>query len=124
MSGSRCGWTQSQPDPLLRFALITEPELELSVDIDTDHLHAFGAREGFTDVTVTGGHYRLHRTSDVTLRDPDGRGLLTLEDLRYSTLPDLFATTRERTTSTSPSTSPCPPTSASSAGAPVSAPAA
>ena len=85
---------QSQPDPLLRFALITEPELELSVDIDTDHLHAFGAREGFTDVTVTGGHYRLHRTSDITLRDPDGRGLLTLEDLRYSTLPDLFAITR------------------------------
>ena len=24
------------------------------------------------------------------MRDPDGRGLLTLEDLRYSTLPDLF----------------------------------
>ena len=85
---------QSQPDPLLRFALVTEPELELSVDIDTDDLDGFGAREGFSNVSVTGGHYRLHRTSAITLRDPDGRGLLTLEDLRYSTMPDLFRVVR------------------------------
>ncbi|GAA2114818.1 hypothetical protein GCM10009843_03560 [Nocardioides bigeumensis] len=85
---------ENQPDPLLKFALITEPELELSVDIVTDELDSFGAREGFTNVRVTGGHYRLHRTSAITLRDPDGRGLLTLEDLRYSTLPDLFAVVR------------------------------
>ena len=85
---------QSQPDPLLRFALVTEPELELSVDIDTDDLDGFGAREGFSNVSVTGGYYRLHRTSAITLRDPDGRGLLTLEDLRYSTMPDLFRVVR------------------------------
>ena len=81
---------KNQPDPLLRFALVSEPELALSVDIATNKVQAFDAREGFTDVRVTGGHYKIHRDALITLRDPDGRGLLTLEDLRYSTLPDLF----------------------------------
>ena len=30
------------------------------------------------------------------MRDPDGRGALTLEDLRYSTLPDLFRIVHRR----------------------------
>uniref|UniRef100_UPI003561BEBE hypothetical protein n=1 Tax=Nocardioides sp. TaxID=35761 RepID=UPI003561BEBE len=79
-----------QADPLLRVALVSQPQLDLEVDIQTDSLPSFDARQGFTDIEVTGGHYRIHREQQITMRDPDGRGLLTLEDLRYSTLPDLF----------------------------------
>ena len=80
----------NEPDPLLRVALVSQPVMDLSVDIDKTSLTAFDARQGFTDVRVTGGRYRIHREQVITMRDPDGRGLLTLEDLRYSTLPDLF----------------------------------
>ena len=83
----------TQPDPLLRVALVGRPVLDLSVDIDTDALSEFTARQGFTAVDLTGGHYRIHRDQQITMRDPDGRGVLTLEDLRYSTLPDLFRVT-------------------------------
>ena len=85
---------QDQHDPLLRFALVSKPTLALSVKVATPSLSPFDAREGFTDVDVTGGHYAVDRTDAITLRDPDGRGVLTLEDLRYSTLPDLFGFTR------------------------------
>ena len=44
---------------------------------------------------MTGGHYRLSREQEITMRDPDGRSVLTLEDLRYSTLPDLFRITTD-----------------------------
>src|SRR5680860_1322988 len=81
---------ENQPDPLLQVALVSQPELELNVSIDNDEVSPFSARQGFTDVKVTGGSYKIDRTADITLRDPDGRGLLTLEDLRYSNLPDLF----------------------------------
>ncbi|RYC14574.1 hypothetical protein [Nocardioides zhouii] len=79
-----------EPDPLLRVALVSQPVMDLSVDIDKTGLTAFDARQGFTDVGVTGGRYQIHRDQVITMRDPDGRGVLTLEDLRYSTLPDLF----------------------------------
>ncbi len=85
-----------QSDPLLKVALVSQPQLDLTVDIDTPAspgIDAFMARQGFTEVRVTGGHYQIHRDQDITLRDPDGRSLLTLEDLRYSTLPDLFRIT-------------------------------
>ena len=81
---------ENQPDPLLRVAMVSQPVMDLAVDIQTPDLAAFGARQGFTELDVTGGHYRLHRDREIVMRDPDGRGLLTLEDLRYSTLPDLF----------------------------------
>ena len=87
---------EGQSDPLLKFALVSEPQLALTVDVANDDVAAFDAREGFTDVEVTGGRYNIDREALITLRDPDGRGLLTLEDLRYSTLPDLFRI--ERTT--------------------------
>ena len=80
----------AQPDPLLRVALVNQPVLDLAIDIETPDLTSFPARQGFTAVNVTGGTYRVHREQKITMRDPDGRGLLTLEDLRYSTLPDLF----------------------------------
>ncbi|MFC5010397.1 beta strand repeat-containing protein [Nocardioides plantarum] len=83
----------TQTDPLLRVALVSQPVLDLSVDIDTTSLAPFTARQGFTEVSVTGGHYRAHRDQVITMRDPDGRSLLTLEDLRYSTLTDLFRIT-------------------------------
>ena len=79
-----------QADPLLRVALVSQPQLDLEADIQTDRLPDFDARQGFTAVEIDGGHYRLHREQKITMRDPDGRGLLTLEDLRFSTLPDLF----------------------------------
>ncbi len=84
---------RTQTDPLLRFALVSQPELTLDVTVAQPDVAPFTARQGFTDVRVTGGHYQVRRTEDITLRDPDGRGLLTLEDLRYSTLPDLFRIT-------------------------------
>lgn len=84
-----------QPDPLLRVALVSQPVLDLAVDIDTDQLTPFTGRQGFTAIDVAGGHYRIHRDQTITMRDPDGRGVLTLEDLRYSTLPDLFRITTE-----------------------------
>ncbi|MDO9455448.1 calcium-binding protein [Nocardioides sp.] len=83
----------AETDPLLRVALVSQPVLDLSVDIDTDDLAPFSARQGFTALDVTGGHYRVHRDQQITMRDPDGRGVLTLEDLRFSTLPDLFRVT-------------------------------
>ena len=81
---------ETQDDPLLRTQLVGQPVMDLSVDIDTAALAPFDARQGFTKVTMAGGHYRLHREQTITMRDPDGRGVLTIEDLRYSTLPDLF----------------------------------
>ena len=84
---------RTQTDPLLKFALVSQPQLTLDVSVTKADVAPFTARQGFTDVRVTGGHYQVRRTEDITLRDPDGRGLLTLEDLRYSTLPDLFRIT-------------------------------
>ncbi|HYH34661.1 MAG TPA: calcium-binding protein [Nocardioides sp.] len=84
---------RSQEDPLLRTQLVSQPVMDLVVDIDTDDLAGFDARQGFTEVEVSGGHYRIHREQTIRMRDPDGRGVLTLEDLRYSTLPDLFSAT-------------------------------
>ncbi len=86
---------ENQPDPLLRVALVSQPTMDLSVDIDSDSVTRFGARQGFTEIDVTGGHYRLSREQEITMRDPDGRSVLTLEDLRYSTLPDLFRITTD-----------------------------
>ncbi len=83
----------AQTEELLRVALVGRPVFDVSVDIDTDDLPPFSARQGFTDIDVTGGQYRIGRTQRITMRDPDGRDLLTLEDLRYSTLPDLFQVT-------------------------------
>ncbi|HET6627194.1 MAG TPA: hypothetical protein VFG63_12470 [Nocardioidaceae bacterium] len=85
-----------QPEVLLQFALVSEPELELSIAVADDDIAPFPARQGFTDIEVTGGSYTIDRRADITLRDPNGRGLLTLEDLKFSTLPDLFRI--ERTT--------------------------
>ena len=71
--------------------------MDLEVDVDDRPASPrFDARQGFTEVRVTGGRYRVHREQTITMRDPDGRGVLTLEDLRYSTLPDLFRFTVER----------------------------
>ncbi|MGK2876297.1 MAG: hypothetical protein ACSLEW_11765 [Nocardioides sp.] len=80
----------SEQDPLLRTALVSQPVLDLSVSIDTAELDPFEARQGFTQVRVSDGHYRIDRDQSITMRDPDGRSLLTLEDLKFSTLPDLF----------------------------------
>ncbi|GAA4668492.1 calcium-binding protein [Nocardioides nanhaiensis] len=80
----------SQDDPLLRTALTSQPVMELVVDVRKPEVDPFGARKGFTELEVTGGTYAVHREQTITMRDPDGRSLLTLEDLRYSTLPDLF----------------------------------
>ena len=80
----------SQDDPLLRTALTSQPVMELVVDVRKPEVEPFGARKGFTELDVTGGTYAVHREQTITMRDPDGRSLLTLEDLRYSTLPDLF----------------------------------
>ena len=88
----------TQTDPLLRVALVNQPRLDLSVDVDTAQVTAFPARQGFTEVAVEGGHYRAHRDQVIDMRDPDGRSLLTLEDLRYSTLPDLFRVTTQANT--------------------------
>jgi hypothetical protein len=81
---------EDQTDPLLQFALISEPELELIVQVDTQSITAFAASQGFTELDVTGGSYTVDRAIDITLRDPNGRGELTLEDLMFSTLTDLF----------------------------------
>lgn len=83
----------AQPDELLRFALVSDPQLELTVDID-GAVADFGARQGFTEVELTNGTYAIDRTSLLTLRDPNGRGILTLEDLRYSNLVDLYRVER------------------------------
>ena len=108
----------SQDDPLLRTQLVSQPVMDLVVDIRTDQLTGFDARQGFTEIKVSGGHYRIHREQTIKMRDPDGRGVLTLEDLRYSTLPDLFTidTVADEdgtpsTASTSPSASRSPPRS-------------
>lgn len=85
----------TQTDPLLRVGLVSQPELDLAVDIDTDALSPFTGRQGFTAIDLPGGHYRIHRDQRIKMRDPDGRGVLTLEDLRYSTLPDLFHVTTD-----------------------------
>ncbi len=85
----------SQDDPLLQFALVSQPVLDYSVTVEDSSVGAFDAQQGFTNVDVTGGHYRLSRSALITMRDPDGRSLLTLEDLRYSTLPDLFRIERD-----------------------------
>ncbi|SDD29799.1 calcium-binding protein [Nocardioides lianchengensis] len=79
-----------QQDPLLRTALVSQPVMDLSITVDTDDIHGLDARQGFTRLDVTDGHYRIERDQRITMRDPDGRSLLTIEDLRYSTLPDLF----------------------------------
>lgn len=80
----------TQDDALLRTALTSQPVMELVVDVRKPDVDPFGARKGFTELDVTGGTYAVHREQTITMRDPDGRSLLTLEDLRYSTLPDLF----------------------------------
>jgi hypothetical protein len=84
---------EDQDDPLLRVALVGQPVMELEADVENTSLAPFTARQGFTEVDVTGGRYRIHRDQVIRMRDPDGRGVLTLEDLRYSTLPDLFDVT-------------------------------
>lgn len=80
----------AQEDPLLRTALVSQPVMDLAVTVDTEGISGLDARQGFTRLDVTDGHYRIQREQRITMRDPDGRSLLTIEDLRYSTLPDLF----------------------------------
>lgn len=80
----------TQEDPLLRTALVSQPVMDLKVTVYTDDIHGLDARQGFTRLDVTDGHYQIQREQRITMRDPDGRSLLTIEDLRYSTLPDLF----------------------------------
>ncbi|MCH7659019.1 MAG: hypothetical protein IH933_00010, partial [Euryarchaeota archaeon] len=81
---------KNEDDPLLQFALISEPELKLTVEVITPSLTAFEASQGFTELDMTVVSYEIKREIDITLRDPNGRGLLTLEDLMFSTLTDLY----------------------------------
>jgi len=86
----------AQTDPLLKVALVSRPTMALTVHVTrAATAPTLKAREGFTDVNVSVDRYAVARTDTIAMRDPDGRSELTLEDLRYSTLPDLFSIKRD-----------------------------